>query len=337
MGSALPRATSVSVALCTFNGERYLTDQLNSISAQTVAPDQVVIADDGSTDATLVIVKAWARTAPASVVVLDEPLRQGVTANFERALAATTGAITLLSDQDDVWLPDRVERSRDLLEGRPWGLLASDAPLIDGEGLALDDTIHSRLGLSAAEHESVTTGDVFDAALRRNLATGATVAVTRALWEAARPFPSTWLHDEWLAMLAASADVMYWAEEPFIKYRVHGSNVVGVNRPTLRYRIHRVIGPQGDRVTRLALRASDLVDRWDGLTGLRELVGQDVWDSRGTAVRAKAAFEAERASLPPRRLARFATVGRLARAGQYGKFASQGRLDVLRDALHSAD
>jgi glycosyltransferase involved in cell wall biosynthesis len=332
----LPPTTSISVALCTFNGERYLTEQLDSISCQTVLPDEVVIADDGSSDATLEIVDAWAQAFPATVVVLDEPLRQGITANFERALAATTGAISLLSDQDDVWQPDRVEQTRRILDGHTWGLVASDAPLIDGESHDLGETIHSRLGLSIAERASLATGDLFDTALRRNLATGATVAVTRALWQAARPFPSTWLHDEWLTMLAASADVALWSDDPFISYRVHNSNVVGVTRPTLRYRIDRVFEPQRERMERLASRASDLVDRWDELNELRQLVGDDVWRSRGSAVKAKAAFEAERASLPSRRLSRLATVGRLARAGQYQKFASRGRLDVLRDALHSA-
>lgn len=337
MGAALPPTTSVSVALCTFNGEQYLTEQLDSISSQTAPPDEVVIADDGSTDATLEIVNAWAHTVPATVVVLDEPLRQGITANFERALEATTGAIVLLSDQDDVWQPDRVEQSRRILDGHTWGLVASDAPLIDGGSHDLGETIHSRLDLSVAEQASLAAGDLFNTALRRNLATGATVAVSRALWQAAQPFPSTWLHDEWLTMLAASADVAHWSNDPFISYRVHGSNVVGVTRPTLRYRIHRVLEPQRDRLERLASRASDLVDRWDELDPLRQLVGDEVWRSRGSAVRAKAAFEAERASLPSRRLARLATVGRLARTGQYERFASRGRLDVLRDALHSAD
>ncbi len=115
---------------------------------------------------------------PASVpevrIIGGEPPR-GVAANFERALRACTGDLIALSDQDDVWHPDRLERLVAAFEEVPDAtLLHSDARLVDADGADLGTTLFGALGVSATERAEVASGRGFDALLRRNLATGAT-------------------------------------------------------------------------------------------------------------------------------------------------------------------
>src|SRR5437588_7313199 len=100
----------ISIAMCTYNGARFLREQLDSFAAQSRLPDEVVICDDGSTDGTADIVRTFASGAPFPVHFhVNEP-RLGITRNFERAAGLCTGSIIFFSDQDDVWLPDKLDR-----------------------------------------------------------------------------------------------------------------------------------------------------------------------------------------------------------------------------------
>ncbi|MEQ1736893.1 MAG: glycosyltransferase family 2 protein, partial [Rhodoglobus sp.] len=231
----------VSVALCTFNGERFLAEQLRSILEQTRPAVQLVIADDGSTDGTLAVADATIAEYRAShpdrtpaVVVLtgDKPL--GVAANFERALRACTGDLIALSDQDDVWEPERLERMVAALDAIPdAGLLHSDARLIDGSGSDLGTTLFAALGITDAERRAIDEGRGYDALLRRNLATGATTMVRASVRDRALPVPDGWIHDEWLAIVAAVTGRTAILGETLTRYRQHGTNQIGARKPTL--------------------------------------------------------------------------------------------------------
>lgn len=333
--SAFPR---VSIALCTFNGARYLEPQLESIAGQTRLPDELIIADDGSSDDTLAVLSRWSAEHPQLAVrVLPPTTHLGVTANFERAIAATSGDIIVLSDQDDVWSPARIENAVAALGGQPFGALHTDAELIDGDGHRLGETLFGRLGMTAHERSALLTSDLFSTYLRRNLATGATMAFTRSVWEMARPLPSTWVHDEWIAMIAASCDGLRCLEEPAIQYRIHGANVIGAVRPTVRYKLGRVLGGRGERNARLASRFAELFRRWDslGVNAARYGISDSPWSARGKLVAEKAQFERSRAAMPRTRVARLPTVIRLAMRGHYRSFASRGRLDIVRDLLQT--
>jgi hypothetical protein len=117
---------------------------------------------------------------------------------------------------------------------------------------------------------------------------------------------------------------MDFVEEPLIDYRRHGNNQIGVREPTLRHKIRRVLEPRGTRNVGLALRSRILAERLEALgTGVREDAMQKA--------RAKARLETFRAYLPSNRAKRIMPVMREAIRGTYGKYASQGRLDILRD------
>lgn len=325
----------LSVALCTHNGARFVRRQVAGILAQTRPADQLVVSDDASADDTIAIVedevaraRAEGRAVPELRVLRNaEPL--GVTANFESALAACTGDVIALSDQDDEWEPDKLERLEQSFLARPGLLfLHSDALLIDDSGTPVGGTLFGALEVSEAERSSVHSGAAFPVFLRRNLATGATAAIHRDLLALARPFPPEWVHDEWLAIQAAARERLELSERPLTRYRRHDANQIGAGDPTLRHKVGRVLGRRGDRNARLATRSRVLAENL--------AAASDVPVGYAEAAAAKARFERRRADLPPNRLRRLPETVRLIAGGDYARYASRGRLDILRDLLQPA-
>lgn len=324
----------ISVALCTYNGADYVEEQVASILDQDRAPDELVVSDDGSSDGTLQVVAATVEAAASrgvrpEVVVLAGTSPSGVTANFERAVAKTTRPLIALSDQDDIWHPDRLGSLAARFEDPSLTFVHTDARLVDDAGRPLGPTLFESLELSEQELRLEEEGRAFEALLRRNLATGATVVFRRELLDRARPFPPEWVHDEWLAVVAAATGRVGVVRETTIDYRQHGRNQIGVTDPTLGYKVRRVLEPRGDRNTRLAKQFGVLADRLEAL-------GDAVPPAYASAARQKAGFEATRAAMAPSRIRRIGTVIGLARRGLYARFASRGRADIIRDLLQPA-
>ena len=99
----------ISIALATYNGEAFLQDQLQSFEMQTRLPDEIIISDDNSTDKTLKILQNFKLETSIIVKIVNNNLGQGAVRNFNNALTHTSGDIILLSDQDDIWLPNKIE------------------------------------------------------------------------------------------------------------------------------------------------------------------------------------------------------------------------------------
>jgi glycosyltransferase involved in cell wall biosynthesis len=319
---------SVSVALCTHNGAAYLRTQLESILNQSHPIDEIVVSDDASTDGTLEIVRQTLEGSAVRATVLHNDPPLGVTANFEQAIRATTGDIVILSDQDDVWHPDRVEHVLRVFEGDAPPLLQfSDARLVDADGAVLPSSLFSVLELSDADRAALADGRAFETLLRRNLATGATVAFRRELLDDALPFPSAWVHDEWLTVLAAVREAVAVSTAKLIDYRQHGKNQIGVVEPTMRRKIDRVLQPRGDRNRGLAERSRVLLERLVALGAEPVVIEQ---------ARRKVDIEEFRAQLPAGRIRRAIPVLRRAASGDYQRYCSQGAMDIVRDLLQPA-
>ena len=109
----------ISIAMCTYNGEAYLNGQLVSFVKQTQRPDELVACDDGSTDNTLQVLDQFSKEAPFPVRVYRSQQRLGPTKNFEKALSLCSGDFIFLSDQDDVWMPQKVNTLLQALKNNP--------------------------------------------------------------------------------------------------------------------------------------------------------------------------------------------------------------------------
>jgi glycosyltransferase involved in cell wall biosynthesis len=322
----------VSVALCTHNGSRFVGRQLDSILAGELLPTEIVISDDASTDDTVGIVGAMAEritSAGVALVVLENSPALGVAANFERAILACTGDLIALCDQDDVWHPDRLRVAVEAFGRRPELLLLhADARLVDAHGAPIGLTLFDGLGISAQERSAIHEGHGFDALLRRNLVTGATSLIRRELAELAVPFPTPWVHDEWLAIVAAALGGLDFSDDELIDYRQHGANQIGVTKLTPIGKIRRLFEPRDDRNVYLAERARVLLA---GLVALGERVPPEVLAKADAKVRHLDA----RARLPLPRLLRIVPVVAEAATGRY-RLYSRGHLDIARDLLQPA-
>ena len=122
----------ISVAMCTYNGSRFLAEQLKSIAEQTLLPCELIVCDDGSTDSTSEIVRIFAEAAPFPVRFIRNEQTLGSTNNFAKAVCLCRGDAIALCDQDDVWRKDKLERMAEVLDGEPEvGGVFSDASLVD--------------------------------------------------------------------------------------------------------------------------------------------------------------------------------------------------------------
>jgi glycosyltransferase involved in cell wall biosynthesis len=324
-------APAVSVAVCTHNGAAYVEEQLRSILGQSFLPSEIVVSDDASTDGTVAIVRSVLDGAVAahprlSAVVIQNPVALGVTRNFEQALSECSGDLIVLSDQDDVWHPDRVRAAVAGFEATPeLVMIGSNARLVDDSGSPLGQSLFEGLEVSLSERADIREGRGFEALLRRNLATGATMVVRRQLVERAVPFPEPWVHDEWLAVIGAAIGSIEILDDQLIDYRQHATNQIGVSKKNLRGKIARLLEPRAGRYEYLAERATVLLERLESM-------GDAVPARLVELARGKAAHLSTRVRFPAARWRRVWPVLREAATGRYGKF-SRGTPDLLRDLL----
>jgi glycosyltransferase involved in cell wall biosynthesis len=228
MGSAQAK---ISVAMCTYNGERFLSQQLDSIAKQTRPPDELVVCDDKSTDQTVEMIRSFAASANCSVKVFANHKNVGFIANFERAIQLCTGDLIALSDQDDSWYPMRLERCEQEFAARPEvGLVFSDADIIDGQDQSTGMRLWQNFGFVGELRQRMLAGD-YSVLAKNRFVTGATVMFRSRLREYCLPIGSGWLHDEWIAATAASVAEVAPIASPLIRYRQHSSQQVGLSPP----------------------------------------------------------------------------------------------------------
>ena len=323
---------SISVALCTHNGAPFVAQQVRSILEQTVPPDQLILSDDASADETVETVRAevdrYLEENPGSLefVVLQNPEPLGVMRNFEQAVRACTGDLIALCDQDDVWMPRRLESVAREFASRPeLTLLHGDARLVDSGGIPIGHSLFEAIEFTPAEQREVREGHAYDVLLRRNVVTGATTVFRKGLLNHAIPFFEPWVHDEWLAILASIVGRVDFLPTALVDYRQHDANQIGARRPGLREKLGRLREPRDERNQHLVARAESLLGRLVGL-------GSVVPPGQLKLARQKLAYERWRRDLPVSRLRRVVPVVRAGLAGKYRTFG-RARYDMMRDIL----
>lgn len=323
------RCMRVSVVLCTFNGERYLPQQLESLLSQTRVPEQIVILDDLSGDNTWTILERFADRAASrgiAVVLRRNTQNLGYVRNFESALNLADGEVIFLCDQDDVWNSTKVERITAEFEARPsLRLIHTDAELVDENGISIGCGLFEALELSRRELNDVHENRAFDVLIRRSIATGATMAIRRGLLDTALPFPDHWVHDEWLAVVASLLRGMDCLESRFIDYRQHASNQIGVSS---RGFIDKVRGSGCSRriyMRRIAIRFQCLLDR-------ARAGGIEISNLNRVQLQQRIEHAQVRADLSVAFASRILPVLKELRTGRYGLYSS-GWHSVVSDLL----
>ncbi|SNT27901.1 Glycosyl transferase family 2 [Granulicella rosea] len=218
------------VLLATFNGARFLREQIDSILSQTYAPLRIVVSDDGSSDETPAILAEYASRLPDRFRVLPSRRPTGHPKwNFLRLMQASTAPYVCFADQDDVWLPDKISATmramRELERVQPAGtplLVFTDLRVVDAQLRTLHESYWARNRLRVSNIHRLAR------VLGENPATGCTMMLNRALCELAREMPvEAEMHDRWAALLAASLGAAAYVSEPTMLYRQHDRNVIG--------------------------------------------------------------------------------------------------------------
>jgi glycosyltransferase involved in cell wall biosynthesis len=222
----------ISVAMCTCNGEKYLNEQLHSILNQSYKPDELIICDDCSTDNTIRIIKSYSAEYPGSISVHLNEKNLGAIKNFEKAISLTTGDFIFLSDQDDIWYPDKIKKIIPLLNKSNILLIFSNGDLIDEKGTEIGSTLWEKWNFTEDIRENWRNNKLaFHDLLRiHNKVTGATVAFKKKLKKYIIPVnvPHNYWHDQWFALHAAALNGLSFTEEPLIKYRIHTNQQIGL-------------------------------------------------------------------------------------------------------------
>jgi glycosyltransferase involved in cell wall biosynthesis len=225
----------ISVAMTTYNGARYLRDQLDSIFAQTRVPDELIVCDDRSTDATPELLREYSARAPFPMRLVFNEQRLGSTKNFEQAIRLCTGDIIALSDQDDVWYPHKLATIERRFEADPdVGVGLSNADLIDDDGAQLRGDLWSRGLLKRKRHQALSGLRRYDLLLGLPVTTGATMAFRSRFKALALPIPTecpTFIHDRWIAVLIAAVARIAIIDEKLLAYRLHRRQQLGIGAP----------------------------------------------------------------------------------------------------------
>lgn len=209
-------AGKVSVALATYNGAKYLREQLDSIYDQTYGEVEVVVSDDHSTDDTMEILQEYARSHNLRWSANDENV--GFLKNFDRVIRMCDGEFIALADQDDIWLPQKLEVLVGALQDHT--LIYSDAELIDENGRPLGST------LSRNNRLHFIRGSRNRAFVFNNCASGNTMLFRQALTQHILPIPDAMaFHDIWITFVASTVGTIDYVRTPLVYYRRHAESV----------------------------------------------------------------------------------------------------------------
>jgi glycosyltransferase involved in cell wall biosynthesis len=314
----MAQGKSISVAMCTYNGERFLKEQLESIAAQTRLPMELVICDDRSTDSTTAIIEAFAKSAPFPVRFKLNAVNlggsaKGITKNFEQAAGLCTGDLIAFCDQDDVWFPQKLARLGETMDNDPKaGGVFSDAQLINDQGTPKGVFLSESTGMTRSEHDRLERGEVLRVLLSMTKVYGCTFMVDARLLKRILPVPPHWWFDAWVPCMSAVYAKLIFIPEPLFCYRIHATQSgVGAALPTTADRVKQWKYSAKDYWKETEPQLSDLYTK---------LTAEDspAMEPYARYVRGRMELLRFRAELPSNPLVRLMKV--ISQAGNYNRF-----------------
>ena len=240
----------ISIALCTFNGEKFLKQQLDSILNQKGVFDiEIIICDDKSTDKTVEILNNYEQKYQNIFQIFENVKNLGSTKNFEKAISLCNGDFIFLADQDDVWIENKISETlksfndNEKIEG-----VFSNGHLIDGDGQKFT---HITLWQSVffKENQLLKPIDYFDLMAKNgNVVTGSTLCLNKSAKQFVLPIPEKFNHDEWIATVLSLRDSLSNNPSQLINYRIHKNQQIGLkllkNLNRLEHRKNIILGIQ---------------------------------------------------------------------------------------------
>ena len=219
----------ISVALCTYNGEKFIGQQIDSILNQTLKVDEIIVCDDGSSDRTIEILNQYSKNNPNLFKIYQNEQNLKSVKNFEKAIQLCSGDIIFLSDQDDIWVNEKVEHYISYFDKNPnIKVLASNGYCINEKSEVEEK--YSIWDVPQFLREKKVTVNYFRLITHiENIATGASMAFRKEIICEVFPFPviNNFHHDEWIAIIAAQKNSFELLNNKYFSYRIHDNQQVG--------------------------------------------------------------------------------------------------------------
>lgn len=215
----------IDILMATYNGEKYLREQIDSILNQTYLNIRLIISDDCSKDQTIQILKEY-EMKDKRVKVYYQKHNLGVVKNFEFLLGKVENEIYALSDQDDIWLPDKIEKSLENMKKNNSDLVFGDLILINENGELLGNSFWKNKGFD----KKIKKDKNHYGLLLNNYATGCTIISKKSFIKYILPLPKEskyMIHDYWITIVVSLKGKISYDEIPHIKYRQHTNNQIG--------------------------------------------------------------------------------------------------------------
>lgn len=230
----------ISIAMTTYNGEKYVQRQLESIVNQTLPADEIIICDDGSCDATVEIIRKFvAENQRNNIRLVENKENLGYVRNFYKAISLTVGDYIFLADQDDEWHPNKIERSMQVMEAEHASVICTNSRFIDEQSKVIQDSsCYDRNPFIDNVNQTLTPISFYELVIG-NIAQGCTYCFTKEVKEVYLRVNSTNLiHDHQIMFVAALLGKACFLDEVLIDYRLHGSNMVGFGSAEEAQKIH---------------------------------------------------------------------------------------------------
>jgi len=218
----------IDVLLATYNGEKYLKEQIESILNQTYKNIHLIISDDNSKDGTPEILKQYEKDERITVYFQEQNL--GYVRNFEFLLKQVQSDYYMLSDQDDIWLPEKIEKSMETLKRENADFVFGDLEVVDENLNTIYESFGDFMLLNRKIKKCINT---YEVNYLYNCVTGCTVLSKKQFLKYILPIPNNskyLIHDYWMALMVALNGKLVYMPEKYIKYRQHGNNQVGTDK-----------------------------------------------------------------------------------------------------------
>ena len=229
----------VNILMATYNGEKYLNEQIDSLLNQTYKNIQIIISDDCSKDSTKNILKQYEEQEPQKIKVFYQEKNLGYVKNFEFLLnyekEQEDSSIYMLCDQDDVWKEEKVERSLEKLKEGNYDLVFGDIEVIDENLNTKLKSYNDFMHLTPRIKKYISS---YKLQYLYNCMTGCTIISRKELLNKVLPFPKNSkyvIHDYWLGLIAEIYGKVGYLQTPYILYRQHGTNQVGIFKASYNY------------------------------------------------------------------------------------------------------
>lgn len=219
----------VSVALCTYNGEKYLSGQLNSIMDQTIRPDEIIICDDRSTDKTIEILSEYQSKYPETFKVFVNEDNLGFVKNFEKAMYLCSHEIIIISDQDDIWEKDKISETLHFFENHPeFDGVFHDLKLMDEETTQPSYLNWKNISHKTIEQE-IKEGELFTAlVVKGSFILGCCLAIKKEALKKYHLKDFQIAHDYYIVQKLSLKNTLGFIPKSLSSYRLHSNQVYGL-------------------------------------------------------------------------------------------------------------